>query len=94
MAGIRVFGGDLTFVYSPAGIRVLSRLGIETSDELAVKGLGGWIVSAAMRIWTWLLRWAFNPASVRNRGLDVFERRSIWLSVDRLIQLYGTEGSS
>jgi len=89
MAGIQAFGGDLTFVYSPAGMRILERLGIEVLDEPSVRGLGGWIVDGATRIWTWLLRWAFNPASVRGRGLDVFERRAIWLSVRRLEDLYG-----
>lgn len=90
MTGIEAFGGDLTFVYSPAGLRILDRLGIETSPDLSMNGVARCVVDAAMRIWTWLLRWAFNPASVHGKGLGVFERRAIWLSVRRLIELYGT----
>ena len=89
MTGIEAFGGDLTFVYSTGVLRVFGRLGIETRDELSASGMASRFVAAAMRIWAWLLRWAFNPASVRGKGLGVFDRRSIWLSVRRLIELHG-----
>ncbi len=94
MDGIDAFGGDLTFVYSSGTLRYLGRLGIETSDELSTSGLAAPFVGAAMRIWTWLLRWAFNPGSVYGKGPGAFGRRSIWLSVRRLIELHGQTESS
>jgi len=88
MVGIRAFGGEVVFIFSPPILRLFSRLGIEVVDSPTHRGVVGWIVDTAMRVWTWLLRWAFNPESAH--GLGVFDRRFIWLSVDRLIKIHGS----
>jgi hypothetical protein len=89
--GIRAFGGDFSVIYDPGAIRLLRRLGIEVSDPVPPRGPVGWVVDLATRLWTWLLRRAFNPGSVRDLRLSDLQHRSVWLGRRTLEALYGAE---
>ncbi len=92
LQAIRGFGGAGILHFSPAIIRLLERLGLEIY-ELPPQTAWDRIEEQVSRVWTWLMRRAFNPPSVEGRGLEVLSRRFYWLSREKLLQMYG-EGES
>lgn len=91
MAGIRAFGGELPFVYTTSSTRFLERLGLEVFDPLPPGGLLARVVDMGARLWTLLLRRAFNPDSAPGLRLNDLERRPVWLSRQTLIALYAPD---
>ncbi len=92
LQSIRGFGGPVVLHFSPAILRLLERLGIETC-ELPPLTFRDRIEAWFNRIWTWLMRRAFNPVSVEDRGLEKLSRRFYWISREKLLQMYGEERS-
>lgn len=88
---IRAFGGKLPLVYSTATVRFLRHLGLEVFEPSPPRGAMERAVDLVARLWTFLLRRAFNPESVRNSSLSDLRRRSVWFSRRRLIRLYAPE---
>ena len=91
LAEIDAFGGELPLPYTPATIRLLERIGLEVYDPVPPQGLTGRVIDLGARAWTWLLRYAFNPESVRGLGLKDFTRRPTWISRAKLIRIYAPE---
>lgn len=89
--GIRAFGGEFGFVYTPVTLRFLQRLGFEVFDPHPPRGLWEWIVATATRVWAWLLRRAFNPASLRGRTLNDVHCRPVWITRSTILRLYGPD---
>jgi hypothetical protein len=46
-------------------------------------------VDLGARVWTWLLRRAFNPHSARDVPPGNLQRRWVWLAQSTLAALYG-----
>ncbi len=92
LQAVRGFGGAGVLHFSPAILRLLERLGLEIY-ELPPQSLWDWLEEQGSRIWTWLMRRAFNPVSVEGRGLEVLSRRFYWIGREKLLQMYG-EGES
>ena len=87
LAHIPAFGGELPFVFTPATTRMLERLGLEIFDDVPPRGLGERAIDLGSRIWTWLMRWAFNPGSARETRLSDLTRRPAWISRNTLLTL-------
>jgi hypothetical protein len=94
LADVHAFGGGLSLVYTPATIHLLRRLGFEVFDPIPPRGMAGRVIDLGARAWTWLLRRAFNPASVRGLRLSDLQRRPVWFSRRTIITLYGPGGSA
>lgn len=88
LAEIDAFGGELPLPYTPATMRLLERIGLEVFDPVPPQSLTDWVIDLSARAWTWLLRYAFNPESVRDLGLKDFTRRPTWISRAKLIRIY------
>lgn len=94
LADIHAFGGALPLVYTPASVRLLRRLGLEVFDPALPRGLAERARDLVARVWTWLLRRAFSPASVRGLRLSDLHCRPVWLSRRTLIARYGPDDSA
>ena len=94
LADIQAFGGELPFVYTPASTRLLRRMGLEVFDPVPPDGLAERATDLGARLWSWLLRRAFNPASVRGLRPSDIERRPTWISRRTLIALHGSDDKS
>jgi len=91
MAEICAFGGELPFVYTTGSTRFLERLGLEVFDPLPPGGPLARVVDMGARLWTLLLRRAFNPDSAPGLRLSDLERRPVWFSRQTLIALYAPD---
>jgi len=90
---VAAFGGDLPFVFTPGALNALRRLGLEVFDPLPPRTLKEKGIDLGARVWTWLLRRAFNPGSIRGQRLSDIRRRPTWISRQALIALYGPASS-
>jgi hypothetical protein len=88
LQAIRGFGGAGVLHFSSAILRFLERLGLEIY-ELPPQSLWDRLDEQGRRVWTWLMRRAFNPVSVEGRGLEVLSRRFYWIGREKLLQMYG-----
>lgn len=88
LADVHVFGGLLPLVYTPATIRLLQHLGFEVHDPVPPRTLTERVVDWGARLWTWLLRRAFNPASAQGLRLSDLQRRQVWISRQALVALH------
>ena len=93
LGDVQAFVGEFSLVYTPGAIRLLRRLGLEVFDPVPPRGPIEWTVDRAMRVWIWLLRRAFNPASVRGLRLSELQRRRVWLGRRTWVGLYGVGGA-
>ncbi len=91
LQSVRGFGGSGILRYSPAVLRLLERLGIETYD-LPPRTVRDWVEEKIGRVWTWLMRRTFNPVSTEGRGVGVLNRRFYWMGREKLLELYGRSG--
>ncbi len=85
---IRAVGNISALPFSKATIRLLDRLGLEVLPPLKARSLYDRAAVWVRRIWTWLLRKAFNPASAIDRPPKAFGVRPMWISKERLLELY------
>jgi hypothetical protein len=94
LGDVQAFVGEFSLVYTPGAIRLLRRLGLEVFDPVPPRGPIEWTVDRAMCLWIWLLRRAFNPASVRGLRPRELQRRRVWLGRRTLVGLYGVGGAA
>jgi hypothetical protein len=88
---VSVFGGELPLPFTPATVRLIERLGLEMFEPVPPHGLVNRVIDWGSRVWVWLMRYAFNPESVRGLGIRDFVRRPAWITRNKLIELYGPE---
>jgi hypothetical protein len=86
---IEAFGGDFPFKFTPGAVNMLRRLGMEVFDPVPPHNLTERVIDFATRLWTWLMRRAFNPESIRGRRLRDIHRRPTWLSRRAFIAHHG-----
>jgi hypothetical protein len=83
------FGNQWFFTQGRSAARALERIGFFVLQGRRGDGrLGGMKVMGG-RIWTWLLRRAFNEESMRGLRLRDFQRQEIWLTRAVLLEKYG-----
>jgi hypothetical protein len=88
VAQFDAIGGELPFIYTRASIRMLRHLGFEVFDPVYPHSLAAQATDIGARLWTWLLRRAFNPESARGLRLSDLQRRPVWLSRCTFLSLY------
>jgi hypothetical protein len=91
LSGVDAFGGQLPLPFTPASVRLMERLGLEVFDPLEPQGFVDWMIDLGTRTWTWLMRYTFNPESVRGIGLGDLQRRPTWISREGLIRKYAPD---
>jgi hypothetical protein len=91
LADIQAIVGDIPLTYTPATIRMLQRIGLQVITPAPPRGLVNRGIDLGMRIWTWLLRRAFNPGSMQDLRLSDLHHRSVWSSRRTLIALHGSD---
>ncbi|NIS82987.1 MAG: hypothetical protein GTO14_22930, partial [Anaerolineales bacterium] len=87
IAAIRAEFGFL--VGLKAAQTIMSRCGF---DVVLLERPGGrfWRKAFWENLYSYLLMWAFNPRSLRGKSLIKLVRAELWISRERLAQLYGT----
>jgi hypothetical protein len=93
LRSISVFGNDSFFLYTQSTAHLLERMGFAVLDEAPSDGLHQQARMRAVRLWTWLLRRAFNQQSIRGIKPSDLQYRSIWLSRRTLMERYSTIGA-
>jgi hypothetical protein len=88
LADFEALGGQLPIIFTPATTRYIERLGFEVFDRVPPRGPVEYVVDLASRLWTWLMRHAFNPGSVAGVKLSDIDRRPAWMSRRTLLRLY------
>lgn len=88
LADVTIFAGVLPLAYSPGAVRLLRRLGMQVSAPIRPHTLVERVVDAGSRLWAWLLRWAFNPASARSTRPGELQRRVVWIDRRTLVERY------
>ncbi len=86
LRSIAAFGNDVFFNYTPNMFRVLQRLGFAVLEDVPAVSWNQRIRIKAGRLWTWLLRRAFNRQSVSRVKPGDLQLRSIWLSRRALME--------
>ncbi len=91
-AGLRALCGEATFIRSEnlsAGVSLLTRLGLEIRPSSRGAGPWGRLTTYGENLFSWLLMWTYNPASLRGRRPSDLSRYWIWMSRARLDAEYG-----
>lgn len=96
LAEVRALCGEAAFLRASnmqAGTRLLAGLGFEI--QRATRGTGAWgrFPTFWQNFYSWLLMWAFNPASLRGRKPPDLERYWLWMSRATLEERYGSRDS-
>jgi len=89
LADVRAVGGVmswLTIKGHPAGELLLRRLGFTVMPSHNPLGQFGEFWE---NLYSWLIMWAFNAASLRNRQLWNMRRAEMWMSVEEFLSRYG-----
>ncbi len=92
LQSISVFGNDAFFLYTESTVHLLERIGFVVLEEAPSDGLHQQARMRAARLWTWLLRRAFNQQSIRGIRPSDLKYRSVWLSRRTLMERYSTIG--
>lgn len=93
LQSISAFGNDAFLLYTQATVHLLERIGFAVLEEAPSDGLHQQARMRAVRLWTWLLRRAFNQQSIRGIRPSDLQYRSIWLSRRTLMKRYSTIGA-
>jgi hypothetical protein len=91
LQSIPAFGHDAFLVHSSANARLLERIGFAVLECMPTDSLHRQVRMGVIRLWTWLLRRAFNRQSIRGIGPGDLQYRAIWMSRRRLLEKYGTD---
>jgi len=86
---IPAFGHDMFLLHAPSNARLLERIGFAVLDGVQNDGLSQRVRFEVVRLWTWLLRRAFNQQSTRGIMPGDLQFRSIWMSRRSLMEKYG-----
>jgi hypothetical protein len=89
---IPVFGNDAFFLYTQSTVHLLERMGFVVLEDAPAGGLHQEARIKVARVWTWLLRRAFNQQSIRGIRPSDLEYRSVWVSRRTLMERYSTIG--
>jgi len=95
LAGVRAIGGVTVLIpldESSSPGRLMERLGFDVLPRPP-----GWLGRFGEfweNLYTWALMWAFNAASLRRKQLLRLQRTEIWMSRQRLLDLYGDQVKS
>ena len=93
LQSISAFGNDAFFLYTQSTVHLLERIGFVVLEEAPSNGLHRQARMRTVRLWTWLLRRAFNQQSIRGIRPSDLQYRSIWLSRRTLMERYSTIGA-
>ena len=91
LAAVPALCGEATFLHTSnleAGSSLLSRLGFEVQPSSWGRFATFW-----QNVYSWMLIWAFNPASLRGRRPSDLQRYWLWMSRATLEGTYGDETS-
>jgi hypothetical protein len=91
LAQVRAVCGEATFIGATnvsAGASLLARLGFEIHPATR-GGTWGRLATFWQNVYSWMLIWAFNPASLRGRRPSDLERYWLWISRATLEAKYG-----
>ncbi len=92
LQSISAFGNDAFFLYTQSTVHLLERMGFVVLEQMPADGLHRQARMRAARLWTWLLRRAFNQQSIRGIKPSDLQYRSVWLSRRTLMERYSTIG--
>jgi hypothetical protein len=88
---LRAFGGESFFLYTRRTSRLLERIGFEGAVDPPPARWQERLRMRGVRLWTWLLRRAFNSQSVReHRPKDLLPQHA-WLTRRTLMERYGSQ---
>ncbi len=90
LQSISAFGNDAFLFYNQTSIRLLERIGFVVLDDVPANRLHQRARIRVVRLWTWLLRRAFNHQSARGIRPSDLQYRSIWLSRRTLLERYAS----
>jgi hypothetical protein len=88
LQSISAFGNDAFFLHNHAAVRLLERVGFVVLEGVPANCLHERIRMRTARLWTWLLRRAFNQQSIRRIRPSDLRYRSVWLSRRTLLERY------
>ena len=89
LQSIPAFGNEVFLLHTEATDRLLKRIGYSVSECTQRDTLDGRIRTRVVRLWTWLLRRAFNPESARGIAPADLQCCAIWISRRALLEKYG-----
>ncbi len=88
LKSIAAFGNDAFLFYARTNVRLLERIGFAVLEDVPADRLHQQLRMKTVRLWTWLLRRAFNQQSTRGIRPTDLQYRSIWLSRRILLERY------
>jgi hypothetical protein len=91
LAGVGAIRGEMIFLSTtrnPVRGHQMERLGFTVLPYHSKTGAFGEFLE---NFYSWWLMWAYNPLSIRGRGLTSNQRLEIWMSINSLTQRYGSE---
>ncbi len=94
LAGVRAVGSDTAGFLTGAALdtrAVFPRLGFEMQRPHAAAGPIRRFVEFWENVFSWLLVWAYNPATLRGKAPWTLERFGLWISRATLLQRYGQQ---
>jgi hypothetical protein len=86
LQSISAFGNDTFLLYSQSTVRLLERIGFFVLEGVPADGLHQQARMRTVRLWTWLLRRAFNQQSIRGIRPSDLQYRPLWLSRRTLME--------
>lgn len=86
LADVPAIGNDTTFPYTPGTVRMLERIGFSVLEPVAPSGPIQRLVLLGARVWTWLLRHAYNRESAAGLRLGDLGTRPLWMSRTTLLE--------
>jgi len=93
LADVRAVGSDLAGFLTATALdtgAVFPRLGFEMQRPRGQAGAAGRFVEFWQNVYSWLLVWTYNPATMRGKTPWTLERFGLWMSRATLEQRYGS----
>jgi len=89
LLSVPAFGNDVFLLHTQTNARLLERMGYAVLDAVMPDNVYQSFRMKTVRVWTWLLRRAFNRQSAIIAPADL-QYCSIWISRRALLDKYGT----
>jgi len=80
LAHVPAIGNETVFPYTTGTVCMLQRIGFTVSPPVPPSSVFGHLYRFGARLWTWLLRRAYNPESASRESFADLEIRSMWMS--------------